>query len=82
MLTQPLYIDVMLNGSFICQVTYTQVERIEFYKGQPLQVRSDKKIQQYIEQQHPELKGKPFNLKITTQPLPQSRRYEHRTLRY
>ena len=84
MLIQPLYIDVMLNGNFVCQVTYTGGGRTETYKGKTLQVYSGEKIKQYIEQQHPELKDKPFNIAFSNQPLlsGNKRHYEHRTLRY
>ena len=84
MLIQPLYIDVMLNGSFVCQVTYTGGGRTETHEGQFLQVLSGKNIKKFIEHEHPELKDKPFNIAFSTQPLlsGNKRHYEHRTLRH
>lgn len=70
MLIQALYIDVMLNGNFVCQIAYTGGGRTETYKGQTLQVLSGKNIKKFIEHEHPELKDKPFNIAFSNQPLP------------
>ena len=56
-MNKKIYLDIMLNGRFFCQMPYEYC---------PLFPIKEKEVQQFVEKKRPSLKGKDYSINFST----------------
>ena len=65
--TKPLFLDIMLNGKYICQMKYTGRPTVEFVSGELMPVYDFDDLYRFVDSQRPSLKGKKYSICPTNQ---------------
>lgn len=59
------YLDVMLDGRFICQLRYDRNGEMRRIDGKVVEMHNEDDIKAFVEEKRPTLKGKNFNICFT-----------------
>lgn len=62
----PLLLDIMLDGRFLCQMSYKGNPMPILVNGDVMPLYDTEEIQKYVYQERPSLKGKNINIRFST----------------
>lgn len=65
----PLFLDIMLNGRFVCQMKYVGNPRPIFIDGKVVPTYKIEDIARFVFRKRPSLRGKNINIKFTNQKI-------------